>query len=66
MWWECGECGARVERLRAPEACAECGRASMRAAADGNTDGNAEWTSLWRLWTQRALSREDQPAAGPL
>jgi hypothetical protein len=57
MWWECSECGAEVERLQAPEVCAECGRASIIVAADGGVDGNAAWASLWQLWTQRALAR---------
>jgi predicted amidophosphoribosyltransferase len=57
MWWECSECGAQVERLRAPEVCAECGRASIIVRADEVGEGNAGWTSLWQLWTQRALAR---------
>ena len=64
MWWECSECGAQVERLRAPEVCSECGRAGIIAPADHGVDANASWSNLWRLWTQRALARETpaQPA----
>jgi len=29
MWWECSECGARVERLVRPLSCRECGTAGV-------------------------------------
>lgn len=27
LWWECSECGERVQRPRAPAQCRECGTA---------------------------------------
>jgi len=27
MWWECGECGARLERTRPTTVCPSCGTA---------------------------------------
>ncbi len=27
MWWECGECGARLERTRPSMVCPNCGTA---------------------------------------
>ena len=42
MWWECSECGGRIERSRAPAVCPECGTAGVifvLADVDDSTAG---------------------------
>lgn len=51
MWWECSECGACIERHRAPLVCPECGLAgAIFVAAEGPMSDFAEIDDLRAHW----------------
>jgi hypothetical protein len=60
MFWECSECGGRVEGARAPTHCRECGTAGVifvRADDADPISGDPEATGLRAVWLNAALER---------
>ncbi len=61
MWWECSECGNRLEAADRPETCPECdveGAVFVRLGSCAR--GGPETRSLAELWLRAGL-RGDLP-----
>lgn len=64
MLWECGECGARLERERPTTVCRSCGTAgAVFVPAEPGLAGAEEGSSLHELWFDRGFRQ--RPRARP-
>lgn len=58
MFWECSECGGRIERARAPVICSECGTAgSVFVESRPGLEGAPESEDLRDAWLRVGLER---------
>lgn len=55
--WECSECGAWVERSRAPSRCRRCGAAGAVFIASDEDDGASESMpeALYERWVRHGM-----------
>lgn len=69
MWWECSECGGRVERDRAPAICAECGTAGVifvPADIDDPSEGDPLAECRRAAWLRAGFVQQRLPLAARL
>jgi hypothetical protein len=67
MLWECSECGARIERPRAPALCGDCGTAGVHFLAAGVDDASGtdpEADSPRAAWLRAGFSQPRLPLVG--
>lgn len=58
MYWECGECGARLMRERPTVVCRECGRAGARfVRVSPSLDGDDD-DSLRDVWLRAGVESQ--------
>jgi hypothetical protein len=62
MWFECSECGGRVNRPSAPAVCPECGVAGASftsADPDDLTGAESDGDGLRGIWLRAGLEQPD-------
>ena len=60
MWWECGECGARLERARPTVVCRNCGTAgAVFVPAETGLELDAAATTLRESWFNAGFEQVD-------
>jgi hypothetical protein len=58
MWWECSECGGRLERARPPAVCRVCGTAgAIFVPAEVGLELEPDAESLRDAWLRRGLDQ---------
>lgn len=57
MWWECSECGERIERHRAPLLCKGCGTVGVIFVAAKPEFDEPEAESRTAAWMSLGLER---------
>jgi predicted nucleic acid-binding Zn-ribbon protein len=56
MFWQCSECGGRIDAVPRVSVCPECGTASDQIVAD--TSPESDLSDLREYWVQTGMAQE--------